>query len=135
LLEDGSMPRITQLVVTLASEPGVLARVTSALREAGITIEGVCAAETIGGGKIRLLVSDLADAETVLQAGGIPCAREHAIALPLEDWPGTLATAAQQLAAVEVNITCVYATTGGNRPPEVILVVSNLSKGLAALEG
>jgi hypothetical protein len=129
------MPRITQLVVTLASEPGVLAKVASALRGAGVTIEGVCAAETIGGGKIRLLVSDLARAEAVLQEEGLPCGREHAIALPLEDWPGTLATAAQRLAAAEVNITCVYATAGGDRPAEVIFVVTNLAKGLSALEG
>lgn len=131
------MPRITQLVVTLTSEPepGVLARVASSLREAGITIEGVCAAETIGGGKIRLLISDLAQAEAVLQAQSLPCSREHAIALPLDNWPGTLAAAAERLAAAKVNITCVYATAGGDRPAEIILVVSNLAEGLAALEG
>ena len=129
------MPKITQLIVTLSSEPGVLARVARALGKVGVTIEGVCAAETIGGGKIRLLVSDLAQAEAALQDAGIPCGREDAIAVSLEDWPGTLAGAAQNLAAAEVNITCVYATAGGDRPAAIVLVVSNLAKGLKAVEG
>ena len=129
------MPKVTQLVLNLPSRPGVLAKVARVLGEAGITLEGVCAAESTGGGRIRLLVSNIAQAQTALQAAKFRYAQEDAIAVPLEDWPGTLAEAAQKLAQAQVNITCVYATAGGDRPPAIVLTVSDLSKSLTALEG
>ncbi|MBI4842242.1 MAG: ACT domain-containing protein, partial [candidate division NC10 bacterium] len=54
------MPKVTQLVMNLQSKPGVLANVAAVLGKAGVNIEGICAAETAGRGKIRLLVSDAA---------------------------------------------------------------------------
>lgn len=129
------MPKVTQLVLNLQSKPGVLANVTDALGKAGVNIEGVCAVETAGRGKIRLLVSDAAKAEAALKAAKIRCGREDAISVSLENRPGALAEAAQKLAQAKVNIKCAYATTGGAGPAAVILTVSNLSKAVAALGG
>ncbi len=129
------MPRVTQLVLNLQSKPGVLANVADALGRAGVNIEGVCAVETAGRGKIRLLVSDAAKAEAALKAAKIRCGREEAISVSLENRPGALAEAAQKLAQAKVNIKCAYATTGAGVPAAVILTVSNLSKAVAALGG
>jgi hypothetical protein len=129
------MPKVTQLVLNLQSKPGVLANVAGVLGKAGINIEGICAVETAGRGKIRLLTSDAAKAEAALKAAKIRCGREDAISVPLENRPGAAAEVAQKLAQAKVNIKCVYATTGGAAQAVVVLSVSNLPKALAALGG
>jgi hypothetical protein len=129
------MPKVTQIVLNLQSKPGVLANVAGALGKAGVNIEGICAAETAGRGKIRLLVSDAAKAEAALKAAKIRCGREEAISVSLENRPGALAEAAQKLAQAKVNIKCVYATTAGTGQAAVVFTVSNLSKAVAALGG
>lgn len=127
------MPKVTQLVMNLQSKPGVLANVAGVLGKAGVNIEGICAAETAGRGKIRLLVSDAAKAEAALKAAKIRCGREEAVSVTLENRPGALAEAAQKLAQAKVNIKCAYATTAGAGPAAVVLSVSNVPKALAAL--
>lgn len=129
------MPKVTQLVLNLQSKPGVLANVTGVLGKAGVNIEGICAAETAGRGKIRLLVSDAAKAEAALKAAKIRCGREEAVSVALENRPGALAEAAQKLAQAKINIKCAYATTAGAGPAAVILTVSNVPKALTALGG
>ena len=129
------MPKVTQLVLNLQSKPGVLANVAGVLGKAGVNIEGICAAETAGRGKIRLLVSDPGKAEAALKAAKIRCGREEAISVSLENRPGALAEAAQKLAQAKVNIKCAFATTAGPGQVAVVLTVSNVSKAGAALGG
>lgn len=129
------MPKVTQIVLNLQSKPGVLANVVGALGKAGVNIEGICAAETAGRGKIRLLVSDAAKAEAALKAAKIRCGREEAISVSLENRPGALAEAAQKLAQAKVNIKCAYGTTAGTGQAAVVFTVSSLSKAVAALGG
>jgi hypothetical protein len=129
------MPKVTQLVLNLQSKPGVLANLAGALGSAGVNIEGICAVETAGRGKIRLLASDAARAEDALKAAKIRCGREEAISVSLEHRPGALAEVAQKLAKAKVNIKCVYATTSGLGHVAVVLTVSNLPKAMAALGG
>jgi hypothetical protein len=129
------MPKVTQLVLNLQSKPGVLANVAGVLGKAGVNIEGICAVETAGRGKIRLLTSDAAKAEAALKAAKIRCGREEAISVPLENRPGAVAEVAQKLAQAKVNIKCAYATTGGAAQAAVVLSVSNLTKAVAVLGG
>ncbi len=129
------MPKVTQLVLNLQSKPGVLANVAGVLAKAGVNIEGLCAVETAGRGKIRLLTSDAAKAEAAFKAAKIRCGHEEALSVSLENRPGTLAEAAQKLAQAKVNIKCAYATTAGAGQAAVILTVSNLPKAVAALGG
>lgn len=129
------MPKVTQLTLTLESKPGVLARVCQALAEAGVNITAVCAAETAGRGKIRLVVSDPARAKDALKAAKLRCGEEQALLLTLEDRPGTFARVAERLGAAKVNIKCAYATTGGmGGSTQVVLTVANPDK-VAALLG
>lgn len=60
------MPKTTQLVLNLESKPGVLAKLARTLADAGVNITALCAPETAGRGKIRLLVSDPARAKEAL---------------------------------------------------------------------
>ncbi|MBI4736418.1 MAG: amino acid-binding protein [candidate division NC10 bacterium] len=129
------MPKVTQLVMNLQSKPGVMANVAGVLSKAGVNIEGICAAETAGRGKIRLLVSDAARGEAALKAAKIRCGREEGISVILENRPGALAEAAQKLAQAKINIKCAYATTAGGGQAAVVLSVSNVPKALTALGG
>src|SRR3989442_15550524 len=63
------MPKTIQLVLGLESKPGVLAKLARTLADAGVNMTALCAPETAGRGKIRLLVSDLARAKEALKTG------------------------------------------------------------------
>ncbi|HEV8309837.1 MAG TPA: amino acid-binding protein [Methylomirabilota bacterium] len=128
------MPKTTQLTLSLASKPGVLAQVASALSQAGVNITGLCAAEAAGGrGKLRLLVDNPARATEALRAAKLRVGQEEALTLTLENRPGALADVAQKLGRARVNIKCAYATTSGPGPALVVLSVSNVAKAEAAL--
>ena len=129
------MPKVTQLVLTLQSKPGVLASLCRAMADAGVNIEALCAPEVPGKGKVRLVVSDAAKAEAALKAAKIRAGKEEAITVALENRPGALAEAAQKLAGAKVNIKCAYATTTGPGQATVVLTVSNAARALAALGG
>jgi hypothetical protein len=129
------MAKTTQLTLTLESKPGVLARVCRVLADAGINISSICAGETSGRGKIRLIVSDTARAREALKAAKLRPGEETALALTLEDRPGALAEVAEKLAKARVNIKCAYATTAGGGRETVVLTVSNPDKAQALLGG
>ncbi len=105
------MAKITQLTVTAQSRPGVLAKVARTLADAGVNITAMCASESTGRGKLRLVVSDPGRAKQALADAKIRCGEEPALLLSVEDRPGTLATLAARLAAARINIKCAYATT------------------------
>ncbi len=130
------MPKTTQLTLTLESKAGVLAKISQALAGAGVNITAICAAETAGRGKIRVVVSDPARAKEALKAAKLRCGEEQALVLTLEDRPGALARVAEKLAAAKINIKCAYATTGGmGGGTTVVLSVSNVDKAAAVLGG
>ena len=128
------MPKTTQLTLTLESKPGVLAKISRALAGAGVNITAICAAETAGRGKIRMVVSDAARAKEALKAAKLRCGEEPALVLTLEDRPGSLARVAEKLAAAKINIKCAYATPGGmGGTSTVVISVSNVDKAAALL--
>ena len=128
------MPKTTQLTLTLQSKPGVLAKISQALAGAGVNITAICAAETAGRGKIRMVVSDPARAKEALKAAKLRCGEEQAVILTLEDRPGALARVADKLAAAKINIKCAYATAAGmGGSSTVVLSVSNADKAASVL--
>jgi hypothetical protein len=52
------MAKMTQLVLTLRSRPGVLAGVARTLATAGVNISALCAGDAAGRGRIRILTND-----------------------------------------------------------------------------
>lgn len=128
------MPKTSQLVLSLASKPGVLAQISSALAQAGVNITAICAAEATGGrGKLRLLVDNPARAIDALKTAKLRPGQEEALVLTLDNRPGALAEVAEKLARARVNIKCAYATTSGSGPAQLVLAVSNAAKAEAAL--
>lgn len=129
------MAKITQLTVTAQSKPGVLAKVARTLADAGVNITAVCASESVGRGKLRMVVSDLVRAQQALAGAKIQCGEEPALLLSLEDRPGALAAIASRLAAAKINIRCAYATTliAGGGPCQLVVAVANADKAEKAL--
>jgi hypothetical protein len=129
------MAKITQITVTAQSRPGILAKVARALADAGVNITAMCASESTGRAKLRLVVSDPARARKALADARIRCSEEPALLLSVEDRPGTLATLASRLAAARINIKCAYATTviAGGGPCHVVVAVANADKAEKAL--
>jgi len=62
------LPKITQLVVSLESKPGVLAKLCRTLADANVNMTALCAPETTGRAKVRFLVADLPRAKEALKA-------------------------------------------------------------------
>jgi len=128
------MAQVKQITVTAESKPGVLAKVCAALAGANVNILAVCASDAGGRGKLRLVVSDPGRAKQALADAKIRCGEEPALALTLDDRPGSLGRVAEKLAAAKINIKCTYASTGGaGGSAQVILVVPNPDKAERAL--
>jgi hypothetical protein len=127
------MPKTTQITVSAQSKPGVLAKVCDTIGKAGVNIVAVCAAESAGRGKIRLVVSDAARAKAALTAAKIRCGEEPALLLSMDDRPGALADVASRLAAAKINIKCAYASTAGGGRAQVVVAVANPDKAERAL--
>ncbi|MFQ5828806.1 MAG: ACT domain-containing protein [Candidatus Methylomirabilia bacterium] len=127
------MAKTTHLTLTLQSKPGVLTKVCRTLADAGVNITALCAAETAGRGKIRMLVSDAARAKEALKAAKYRPAEEPALTLELEDRPGALAEVTEKLAKAKINIKCAYATTAGGGRETVVLSVPNADRAQAVL--
>lgn len=129
------MAKITQLIVTAQSKPGVLAKVARTLADAGVNITAICAGESAGRGKIRMVVSDPGRAKQALAGAKIRCGEEPALLLSLDDRPGALAAVASRLSAAKINIKCAYASTPvpGGGACQVVLAVANADKAEKAL--
>jgi len=113
------MAKITQVTVTAQSRPGVLAKVARTLADAGVNITAICAAESTGRGKLRMVVSDPGRAKQALTDAKIRCGEEPALLLSVEDRPGSQAiTRAYSFRGVEFEAACEH---GQPRPEEAFL--------------
>ena len=126
------MPKTTQIVLNLDSKPGVLAKLSRTLADAGVNMTALCAAETAGRGKIRLLVGDPARAREALKAAKYRFSEEQAVTVSLENRPGTFAGMAEKLAQARINIKCAYVTGEGEKQL-VVLSVANADKAQQVL--
>ena len=127
------MPKATHLVLNLESKPGVLAKVCRLLANAGVNITALYAAETAGRGKVRILVSDRAEAREALEAAKYRVSEEPVLVLTLENRPGMMAEVAEKLAQAKINIKFVYSTAATQSGATVVLSVSSVDKAAALL--
>jgi hypothetical protein len=129
------MARTTQIVLTLQSRPGVLAKLSRTLADAGVNILALSAAESAGRGKIRLLASNPVKARQALRRAGYRFVEEVAFAVRLRNKPGALARVVEKLARGRVNIRSTYATTAGPGGASVVITVSNAAKARRLIGG
>lgn len=130
------MPKTTQIVISVESRPGILAKVASVLGSAGVNIKAFSAPAVTrsGKGQLRLIVDHLEQARSVFKAEKIKFREEPALVLSLENKPGALSEVAQHLKQAKINIECAYLTPSREgRRAIVVMTLSNMEKALTVL--
>jgi len=118
------MPVVKQLSVTVANRPGQLARICETLAKNKINIIGLDASGAAR--QIRLMVSNAARAQRVLQKAGWRPKVENALVISAPDRPGSLGRVAAKLAKRGINVNYAYATVGGGaKRAAIVLGVAN----------
>jgi hypothetical protein len=100
------------LVIEVDNEPGALARVATAISDAGVNIS---AATCFGNGQLaelHILVPHAAAAKHVLGISNLAVTREReVVVVDVEDRPGVLADLARQIADAGVDLDLLYIAT------------------------
>jgi hypothetical protein len=100
------------LVIEVDNKPGALAKVATAISDAGVNIS---AATCIGDGataELHILVPHAAAARHVLGISNLAVTREReVVVVDVEDRPGALADLARQIADAGVSLDLLYIAT------------------------
>jgi len=103
----------TDLVIRVENEPGALARVATAVSDAGVNL---AAATCMGGGdyaELHILVPHAEAAKHALGISGLVVTDEReVVVVETDDRPGALADLASKVAKAGVNLDLVYVATG-----------------------
>lgn len=103
----------TDLVIRVENEPGALARVATAVSDAGVNL---AAATCMGGGEyaeLHILVPHAEAAKHALGISGLVVTDEReVVVVEADDRPGALADLASKVARAGVNLDLVYVATG-----------------------
>ncbi len=101
----------TQLSAFLANEPGVVARLCEALAEHGVNIRAMTVLDTVDIGTMRVVVDDIELAKEALDGAGAAYVEVPVITIPIRNAQGGFGQIARVLAAANINIDYVYATS------------------------
>lgn len=101
----------TQLSAFLANQPGVVARLCEALAERGVNILAMAVLDTVDIGTMRMVVDDLDTAKEALDEAGAAYVEVPVITIPIPNMQGGFGQIARILAAANINIDYVYATS------------------------
>lgn len=100
-----------QVSAFLANKPGVVAHLCAALSERGVSIRALTVLDTVDVGTMRMVVDDIEAAREALDAAGAAYVNVPVIAIPISNGLGGFAQIARTLAAANINIEYVYATS------------------------
>jgi len=90
-------------IVELTNKPGELARVTEAIAQKGINIEGFAGATAGGAGTVVIVTNDEAGTRRALSDAGCNAREVELVMASLDHAPGSLAAAARCLADAGIN--------------------------------
>jgi hypothetical protein len=121
-----------ELVVTVINKIGVLADISKLLADHGINIEAVAGYAVDKEAKIILVTDDnLRSVDALKKAGYKNIKENEVVVVELENKPGALKHITTRLAAKEIDIKQIYATTcQAACPAIVILSTSDNEKAL-----
>lgn len=115
---------VQQVSVLLENRTGRLAELTKVLGDHQIDIKGVCVADTVDFGILRLIVSAPEQAKEALRASGFTASVTEVIAVELSDVPGGLHEVLETLRQAGIGIDYIYSINkiGGGRAGLIIKV-------------
>lgn len=99
---------IKQLTVFLDNQRGRLVEVTGILKEKNINLEGFSATEARDYGILRLIVSDIENADKALKEAGFTTHLADVICMEVENRPGEFYKTLDILAREGINIDYIY---------------------------
>lgn len=121
----------TEFTVKLPDRPGQLAKLASALGDAGVQLRGIAAQK----GSVGLLVADkdAAKARRALKKAKFRAREGQAIEMRLKDKPGSLGATAGRFGKGKVNIASMYVLAPGRGNVGVAFGVKNARAAKRAL--
>ncbi|MBR0597567.1 ACT domain-containing protein [Sinanaerobacter chloroacetimidivorans] len=123
---------IKQLSVFLQNELGRLEEVTDILYQNDINISALSIAETAEYGVLRMIVSDIEKAASVLKENDFSVKITDVICIEAPDIPGSLHKILEGLTGAGINLSYMYGYSNGGKA-RLILKVSNPEKALEIL--
>jgi len=114
-----------ELYVKAENKVGMLAEVASAISEAGINIQAICAYGMEKDAYFMIVTSDNKKAAGVLKAKGCSVDEKEVVLLDLENKPGAAKQIAEKIKASNINLSYIYGTTHGTGPALIILNSDN----------
>ncbi len=120
------------LIFILPYQSGTLARLATALHDAGIDLQG-CSGQQFGPeGIIHLLVEDAAAArEAASRAGFVVRDEREVLVAAIEDRPGALARLLTPLAEAGIDVNLTYLATGSR----LVIGVDDVDRARAVMRG
>ena len=100
------------LVIEVDNEPGALARVATAISDAGVNIAAATCLNANQRAELHILVPHAAAARHALAISQLAVTREReVVGVEVDDRPGVLADLAGKVAAAGINLDLVYVAT------------------------
>lgn len=127
---------VTQLSAFVSNKPGHLQKVLKVLADENINIITLTIAETSDFGILRMIVNKPEKGNRALKENNITSSLTDVLALEIDDTPGSLFTALEVFASMELNIEYMYAfTQKRNDKPVMIFRFQDIEKAKNALKG
>jgi len=125
--------KVNQLMVETPDEVGMMAKVCSAISDAGVNIRAISAYAEEGKGHFMLLTDDNAKAEQALKSAGFAVSQEEVVAVELENEVGAAKRMAKKLADAGVNLKKCYGSTGDGKMALLVLNSNDNEKAVRTL--
>jgi hypothetical protein len=125
--------KVNNLIVETPDKVGMMAKVCSAISDAGVNIKAISASVKARKGHFMLLTEDNSKAKEALKSAGLKVKEEEAVAVELEDEVGAAKRMAQKLAYAKVNLKYCYGSTGNGTTALLVFNSSNNEKAIRAL--
>jgi len=125
--------KVNHLIVETPDEVGMMAKVCSAVSDAGVNIEALCAYVEDEKGYFMLLTDDNSKAEQALKSAGFGVSQEEAVAVELDNEIGAAKRMAKKLADAGVNLKKCYGSTGNGTMALLVFNSSDNEKAIRAL--
>ncbi len=125
---------VEQIAVFVENTAGRLAAITRILADNDINIRALAVADTSDFGILRLIVDDVEQAMSVLQAGGFTVGKTDVVAVEIEDKTGGLVLVLESLYQAGINVEYMYAFA--NKASENAVLIfrfENMEEAMVAL--
>ena len=125
--------KVNHLIVETPDKVGMMAKVCSAISDAGVNIKAISASVKARKGHFMLLTEDNSKAKEALKSAGFKVKEEEAVAVELENEVGAAKRMAQKLADAKVNLKYCYGSTGNGTMALLVFNSNNNEKAIRAL--